>query len=72
MATEKRYTLHYAGLTFDLPAEHKDFILELGDRHGAVEVPLMKNKSVTVVYGPGIPIAVVEEPKPTARVAGIR
>lgn len=57
----KRYTLHYAGQVFPLPAAQKDILDGVGDETFSVRLNLDAAGWLTIVLGPGISAAVREE-----------
>jgi hypothetical protein len=63
VSEEKKYVLHYGGQEYELAGK-----LEIGEGSpnlastGALTVALVGDGSLSIVTGPGIPIAVVESP----------
>jgi hypothetical protein len=68
MADKKKLVLHYGGATFDLPESQHDALKDLGDEMGTLKLNLGEGKWLTIVHGPGIPIALAESVERPARV----
>lgn len=63
----KKVTLFYAGQAFNLPESQADILRGRGDETGTVKLDLGDGTWLTVVLGPGIPAALIEEPVRPAR-----
>ena len=60
MGDKMKYLLHYGGDVFELPERQKDVLDEIGDGTGTIKLNLGDGDWLTLVTGPGIPIALEE------------
>lgn len=62
------YTLHYGGQKFNLPESQKGVLDEWEGGEGIIKLNLDNGTWLTIVVGPGIPIALVESEGEVAHV----
>jgi hypothetical protein len=66
---KKSYTLHYGGKKFDLGDDDRGILDSYdGSSSGTIKVNLDNGNWLTLVIGPGIPIALTETPVHGAQV----